>query len=264
MRVAIRNISFAYECEHPVICDVSLDVPTGQAVGLIGPNGSGKSTLLRLVSRSLIPDRGRIELGGKDIASLRIRDIARRLAMVEQKRTLGFDFTVQEVVAMGRMPHSGRWSRESRDDREAIERAMRWAEVEHLCDRSARTLSGGEGQRVFLAMALAQEPEVLLLDEPTTFLDLRHQLSFLAIVKERISAGLTVLLAIHDLTLAAQIADQIVMFLDGDVADVGSPEKVLTKENVNRVFGVEAAVGRHLETGMLYVLPALPGEQQIE
>ncbi|MCK5827404.1 ABC transporter ATP-binding protein [Candidatus Bipolaricaulota bacterium] len=261
MQVDIKNISFSYGVEPCVVRDVSLRVPTGQAVGLIGPNGSGKSTLLKLVSRSLRPDQGCIQLGGKDIAGFRTREIACCLAMVEQKQTIGFDFTVRDIVAMGRLPHRGRWSRESRTDREAIERAMQWAEVERLSGRSVRTLSGGEGQRVFLAMTLAQEPEVLLLDEPTTHLDLRHQLNFLSIVKERIVVGLTVMLAIHDLTLAAQTANQIVMLHDGSVAFEGPPKDVLTMENIRAVFGVEAIVGQHQKTGMLYVLPALPGEQ---
>ena len=257
MRVDIENVSFAYDVERRVLRDVSLSVHTGQAVGLIGPNGSGKSTLLRLVSRSLRPDQGSIQLNGKNIADFRPREIARCLAMVEQKRTIGFDFTVRDVVAMGRLPHRGRWRRESRTDQEAIERAMRWAEVEELSRRSVQTLSGGEGQRVFLALALAQEPDVLLLDEPTTFLDLRHQLSFLSIVKDRIAAGLTVMLAIHDLTLAAQIADQLAMLRNGSVACEGTPEEVLTMENIRTVFDVEAVVGQHSEPKMLYVLPAL-------
>lgn len=264
MRVDIKRVSFAYGVERRVLRDVNLTVHTGQAVGLIGPNGSGKSTLLRLVSRGLRPDQGSIQLNGMNIADFKTRDIARCLAMVEQKRTIGFDFTVRDIVSMGRLPHRGRWSRESWADREAIERAMRWAEVKELSARSVRTLSGGEEQRVFLALALAQEPEVLLLDEPTTFLDLRHQLSFLSIVKDRIAAGLTVVLAIHDLTLAAQTADQIVMLHDGSIACAGPPKDVLTMENIRTVFGVEAIVGQHQETGMLYVLPALPGEQKIK
>lgn len=261
MRVDVKAVSFAYDVEHCVLRDVSLSAHTSQAVALIGSNGSGKSTLLRLISKSLRPNQGSIQLGGEDVADLGTREISRCLAMVEQERAIGFDFTVREVVAMGRFPHRGRWARESKSDREAIERAMRWAEVERLSQRSVLALSGGEGQRVFLAMALAQEPQVLLLDEPTTFLDLRHQLSFLSIVKERIAEGLTVVLAIHDLTLAAQVADQIVMLHDGLVACKGLPEEVLTIENIRSAFGVEAIVGQHLETGMLYVLPALAGDQ---
>ena len=260
MRVDIKSVSYAYDAERPILGDVSLRVNTGQAVGLIGPNGSGKSTLLRLVSGSLRPDQGSIQLDGKNLASFRTRDIARCMAMVEQKRAIGSDFTVREVVSIGRLPHRGRWSRESRADREAIEQAMRWAEVEELSARSVRTLSGGEGQRIFLAMALAQEPEVLLLDEPTTFLDLRHQLSFLSIVKDRIAAGLTVVLAIHDLTLAAQTVDQLVMLRNGLVACAGPPEEVLTRENIRTVFDVDAVVGQHPETKRLYVLPALAGK----
>jgi iron complex transport system ATP-binding protein len=260
MRIDIRNVSFAYDAKSPVLRDVSLSVNTGQAIGLIGPNGSGKSTLLRLVSRGLRPDQGSIQLNGKNISDFKTRDIARCLAMVEQQRTIGFDFTVRDVVAMGRLPHRSRWSSESRTDREAIERAMCWAEVEDLSGRSVRTLSGGEGQRVFLALALAQEPEVLLLDEPTAFLDLRHQLSFLSIVKDRIAAGLTVMLAIHDLTLAAQIADLLAMLGNGLVACEGSPEEVLTMENIRTVFDVDAVVGQHSDPKMLYVLPALAGK----
>jgi len=257
MRIDFRDLSFSYEQGHPVVNAVSMGVPSGQAVGLIGPNGSGKSTLLRLASGNLTPDRGSIELDGDAVAALRPRELARRLAMVEQQRTLGFDFTVREVVAMGRIPYTGRWMRETSQDREAIERAMRWAEVEDLSARSVRALSGGEGQRVFLAMALAQEPSILLLDEPTTFLDLRHQLGFLSIVRERMANGLTVLLAIHDLTLAAQTVDRIVMLRDGVIRMDGSPHGVLTRKNIRDVFGVNAAIGRHAETGMLYVLPAV-------
>jgi len=163
---------------------------------------------------------------------------------------------------MGRIPHTHRWTRETRADREAIERAMRWGEVDSLSDRSIRALSGGEGQRVFLAMALAQEPSILLLDEPTTFLDLRHQLSFLSIVGGRIAEGMTVLLAIHDLSLASQTVDRIVMLREGAVRIDGSPDQVLTQENIRDTFGVRAAIGRHPETGMLYVLPAVGDRPQ--
>ena len=261
MRVDLRDVSFAYEADRLVVRDVGLHIDTGEAVGLIGPNGSGKSTLLRLVSGSLQPDGGSIEVGGDDLVSLRSREIARRLAMVEQQRTLGFDFTVREVVAMGRIPHTRRWTRETHADRDAVERAMHWAEIGNLSERSIRALSGGEGQRVFLAMALAQEPSILLLDEPTTFLDLRHQLGFLSIVRDRIREGLTVLLAIHDLTLAAQTVDRIVMLREGTLIHDGSPGEVLTQENVQHVFGVRAAIGRHRETDMLYVLPAVGDER---
>lgn len=262
MQIDVHSVTFAYDTEQPVLSNISLAVPSGRAVGLIGPNGSGKSTLLRLIAKSLRPKRGSIHLGGRDVAQMSTREIARCLAMVEQQRAIGFDFTVRDVVAMGRFPYRRRWSKEDKTDRNAIERAMRWAEVESLANRSARALSGGEGQRVFLAMALAQEPQILLLDEPTTFLDLRHQVNFLSIVKERVASGLTVLLSIHDLPLASQIAEDVVLLNDGGVACSGHPEQVLTRENLREIYRVDAAVGRHPGSGMLYVLPALETEDR--
>ena len=170
---------------------------------------------------------------------------------------MGFDFTVREVVAMGRIPHRGRFARESSNDRRAIDRAMQLADVRELCDRSIRAVSGGERQRVYLGMALAQEPDVLLLDEPTTHLDLRHQVQFMSIVRRRAQAGMTVLVAIHDLTLAAQATGRIALMSEGRIAVSGAADAVLTTSNVHRVFGVDAIVDRHPELGTVYVLPAL-------
>jgi len=172
---------------------------------------------------------------------------------------MGFDFTVREVVAMGRIPHRGRFSRESPDDRRTIERAMELADVRDLADRSIRAVSGGERQRVHLGMALAQEPDVLLLDEPTTHLDLRHQVQFMTIVREQADEGMTVLIAIHDLTLAAQAADRIALMNEGRFVALGAPTEVLTPSNVRHVFGVTAVVGEHPVLGTTYVLPTLVG-----
>jgi len=257
MGISVRNVSFAYEPIHEVVHDATLTINPGESVALIGPNGSGKSTLLRLIAGGLRPNRGSILVDDRDIATYGARAFARRLAMVEQQHAVSFDFSVREVVAMGRMPHRGRFARETADDRQAIHRAMALAEVDTLAKRSIRELSGGEGQRVFLAMALAQEAGILLLDEPTTFLDLRHQLAFLSIVKRRITEGTTVLLAIHDLTLAAQTADRIAMMHDGAVVHDGATTDVLTAENVRAVFDVTVAIGEDSTSGMPYVLPSL-------
>jgi iron complex transport system ATP-binding protein len=257
MRVTIDSVSFAYDPSTPALKSVDLAVVSRESVALIGPNGSGKSTLLKVVSGVLRPDRGTVRLDDSPIDSLSARQVARRLAMVEQERSIGFDFTVREVVAMGRIPHRGRFARESGDDRRAIDHAMELADVRRLADRSIRAVSGGERQRVYLGMALAQEPEVLLLDEPTTHLDLRHQVQFMTIVRERADEGMTVLIAIHDLTLAAQAADRIALLSEGRVFVTGSPREVLTPSNVRRVFDVEAVVGEHPELGTVYVLPTL-------
>ena len=257
MRVTIESVSFAYDPSTPALRGVDLTVASAESVALIGPNGSGKSTLLKVVSGVLRPSHGTVRLDDSPIDSLSARRIARRLAMVEQERPMGFDFTVREVVAMGRIPHRGRFARESSDDRQAIDRAMQLADVRELTDRSIRAISGGERQRVYLGMALAQEPDVLLLDEPTTHLDLRHQVQFMTIVRERAEAGMTVLIAIHDLTLAAQVTDRIALMSEGRIVVTGTPGEVLTPSNVRRVFNVEAVIGEHPELGTTYVLPAL-------
>ena len=257
MRITVANVSFTYDNTTPALKGVDLAVASRESVALIGPNGSGKSTLLKVVSGVLRPDDGTVRLDDSSIGSLSARQIARRLAMVEQERSIGFDFTVREVVAMGRIPHRGRFARESRDDRRAIDHAMELADVRNLADRSIRAVSSGERQRVYLGMALAQEPDVLLLDEPTTHLDLRHQVQFMTIVRERADEGMTVLIAIHDLTLAAQAADRIALMSEGKIVVTGTPSEVLTPSNVRRVFNVEAVVGKHPELGTTYVLPAL-------
>ncbi len=257
MRIEVRDVSFAYDDRTPALRGVRLDVQSAESVALIGPNGSGKSTLLRVISGVLRPGSGTVRLDASPVAALSARRRARCLAMVEQERPMGFDFTVREVVAMGRIPYRGRFARESSVDRKAVERAMDLADVRGLADRSIRAVSGGERQRVFLGMALAQEPDVLLLDEPTTHLDLRHQVGFMSIVRERASAGMTVLIAIHDLTLAAQATDRIALMSEGRIAVTGIAGDVLTASNVRRVFGVDAAVGEHPELGTTYVLPKL-------
>jgi iron complex transport system ATP-binding protein len=259
MRVQVEDISFAYDDGDTVLEDVSVTVDSARLLGLIGPNGSGKSTLLKLISGVLRPDRGRVRLGGDDVRSLSARAIGRRLAMVAQDRPIGFEFTVREVVAMGRTPYLGRFGREGRRDRRAIREAMRLADVADLGDRSIREISGGERQRVFLALAFAQEPQVLLLDEPTTHLDLGHQVRFLSIVRARAEAGATVLLAIHDLTLASRAVDRVVLIDRGRIQATGEPGAVLTAANVRETFDVEVHVGRDPATGASYIVPRFEG-----
>jgi len=257
MRLEIEHLSFAYGSATPALRHVDLSVPAASSVALIGPNGSGKSTLLKLASGALRPDTGTVCLDSKPIASMSARHLARRLAMVEQEWPMGFDFTVREVVAMGRIPHSGRFAHESTESRVAIDRAMDLADVRPLADRSIRAISGGERQRVYLAMALAQEPDVLLLDEPTTHLDLRHQVQFMSIVREQVLGGVTALVAIHDLTLAAQSCERIALLHEGRIAETGAPSAVLTELNLQRIFRIEAIVEQHPKLGTTYVLPRL-------
>jgi iron complex transport system ATP-binding protein len=189
------------------------------------------------------------------LPELSITELARYLAVVEQEREVGFDFTVREIVALGRLPHQGRFAKETRTDKQWIGRAMELANVAPFAERSIRELSGGEKQRVFLAMAIAQNPRVLLLDEPTTYLDINYQLQIMDIVRQQAAAGLTMLMAIHDLNLAAQYADRVAILHRGRLLAVGSPADVLTEANIKRAFQAEVIVGRNPLTNYLYIMP---------
>jgi iron complex transport system ATP-binding protein len=258
MDITVAGVSFAYEGSDFVLEEVDLTARHGELFALIGPNGSGKSTLLKVISGVLRPLEGAVRLGGTPLRALSTRQIAQRLAMVEQDRQIGFDFTVREIVAMGRIAHRGRFVRETDSDRRAIERAMALTDIERFADRTVHAVSGGERQRVFLATALAQEPKALLLDEPTTHLDLRHQVQFMSIVRTTAEEGTTILIAIHDLTLAAQATTRIALMRKGRIVVTGTPGEVLTQSYLQHVFGVDVVVGSHPEPRILYVLPTVP------
>ncbi len=256
MRIKVEKLTFAYDGK-PVLREVTLEVRPGEVLALVGPNGSGKSTLLRNIAGALRPHTGAVYLDFKRVPDFTPKELARRLAAVEQDRHVGFDFTVKELVELGRLPHLGRFQRLREADREAVARALRLAGIEGLAERPLSTLSGGERQRVFLAMALAQEPEVLLLDEPTAHLDVSYQLEFMELVRERAHAGLTVVMALHDLNLAARYADRIGLLREGRLRALGPPEEVLTPELLREVFGVTVRVHRD-PTGGLFIAPLAP------
>ncbi|MFD7402369.1 ABC transporter ATP-binding protein [Streptomyces sp. NPDC059866] len=228
--------------------DVRLAVDSGAFVGLIGPNGSGKSTLLRCVYRALRPAAGVVRLDGDDVHALDPRGVARRLAALPQESSAEFDFTVAEVVRMGRLPHRGRTAAE---DGAVCAEAMERTGVGHLAERGFLALSGGEKQRVLIARALAQRPRVLVLDEPTNHLDIAHQLDVLSLVR---ASGLTVLAALHDLNLAAAHCDLLYVVEGGRVVASGPPHDVLRPELLAEVFGVRAHPVRHPETGAVQLL----------
>ncbi|WP_327421273.1 ABC transporter ATP-binding protein [Streptomyces sp. NBC_01527] len=231
-----------------IVDDIHLTVESGAFVGLVGPNGSGKSTLLRCVYRALRPAEGVVRLDGDDIHAMDSRAAARVLAVLPQESSAEFDFTVTEVVAMGRLPHRGRTAV---SDREICAEAMNRTGVTHLADRGFLALSGGEKQRVLIARALAQRPKVLVLDEPTNHLDIAHQLDVLSLVR---GSGLTVLAALHDLNLAAAHCDLLYVVADGCVVASGPPRDVLQPALLADVFGVRAHPVRHPETGAVQLL----------
>ncbi|MDX2731700.1 MULTISPECIES: ABC transporter ATP-binding protein [unclassified Streptomyces] len=231
-----------------IVDDIHLTVESGAFVGLVGPNGSGKSTLLRCVYRALRPAEGVVRLDGDDIHAMDSRAVARVLAVLPQESSAEFDFTVTEVVAMGRLPHRGRTAV---SDREICAEAMSRTGVTHLADRGFLALSGGEKQRVLIARALAQRPKVFVLDEPTNHLDIAHQLDVLSLVR---GSGLTVLAALHDLNLAAAHCDLLYVVADGRVVASGPPRDVLQPALLADVFGVSAHPVRHPETGAVQLL----------
>ncbi|WP_432154063.1 ABC transporter ATP-binding protein [Streptomyces tricolor] len=228
--------------------DVRLAVDSGAFVGLVGPNGSGKSTLLRSVYRALRPAGGAVRLDGDDVHTMDPRAAARVLAALPQESSAEFDFTVAEVVAMGRLPHR---NRTAASDRDICARAMERTGVAHLADRGFLSLSGGEKQRVLIARALAQQPRVLVLDEPTNHLDIAHQLDVLRLVR---GSGLTVLAALHDLNLAAAHCDVLHVIDGGRIVASGPPHDVLRPDLLAEVFGVRAHRVRHPVTGAVQLL----------
>ena len=250
--VEARSLSFSVEAAT-LLDRVDVSAGQGQFVGLIGPNGAGKSTLLRAISNVLSYQEGSVSLHGADLKSLSASTVAEILALVPQIAPYTQGFTAFELVLMGRYPHLGRFQVEgSADDRIARD-AMRLTETDQFETRTIETLSGGERQRVFLARAVAQQPQVLLLDEPTSNLDILHQLKILTLVRQLVDDGLTAIAAIHDLNLAARFCDRLVLLSGGRVMADGTAEEVLTPEMIESTFGVESAIYREPVTGALAI-----------
>ena len=258
------DVSFAYG-DTPVLAGVSLAVPDGGFVGIIGPNGSGKTTLLRLLAGTRKPQRGLVTLNGRPLASISRAALARQMGVVPQETHLAFEYTVLEVVLMGRYPHLGAFAVEGPEDVAIARRALASTGTLSLEGRDFSTLSGGEKQRVIIAAALAQISSqdaraVLLLDEPTAALDLKYQLEIGELLGSlHRSHALTVVLSTHDLNFAAALCQALVMLKDGRVLASGPIADVLTPALVRELYDVEADVTRHPRTGHLTVVPQRPG-----
>ena len=251
---AVSAQDLAYQVEAQWLLDgVNLSVDKGEMVGLIGPNGAGKSTLLRAISGILRCQDGAVTLEGKDLATMTVKDVAAGLALVPQIAPYTHGFTSMELVLMGRYPHLGRFQVESNSDEQIARDAMAMTETDQFANRTLDTLSGGERQRVFVARALAQQPRILLLDEPTSNLDVLHQLMVLDLVRQLVDAGLTAVAAFHDLSIAARYCDRLVVMSGGEVIATGPAEDVLNPQLIETVFKVKAAVYRDPVTGSMTV-----------
>ena len=248
-----RDVHAAYYRDD-VVAGISLEVLSGDLIGIVGPNGSGKTSFLKAVSRALRPRAGVVLLGGEDLYALPARQVARSLAVVPQENPISFGFTALEIVLMGRNPHLGRLQGAGPADLELARQAMERANVWHLADRPVNELSGGERQRVIIAQALAQDTGLLLLDEPTQHLDINHQLSLLEMLSEMCSRGLAVVMVMHDLNLASQYCDRLIVIRRGREFTRGTPAEVITSAMLLEVFGVGSIVTRHAVTERPYVI----------
>ncbi len=238
----LRHVSFRYG-DRAVLDDVDLEIASGEMVGLLGPNGSGKTTLLKIADGLLRPGQGEVHLGDSRLRDIGRREIARRIGWVPQDLEGLFAYSVLEIVSMGRFAHLGPWESETDHDRRIVEESLIATDAQAFRDRYLNELSGGERQRVFLARALAQEPEILLLDEPTSFLDLKHRLEIYALLSKLArERRLSVVAASHDLQLIAQFCDRLVLLRQGRVAAVGAPREVLTPEILGEIFETRVEV----------------------
>jgi iron complex transport system ATP-binding protein len=252
--IAFEQVRFGYD-ERPVLDGLSFEVRRGQLLGIIGPNGAGKSTVVRLLLGLLQPRAGRVMVDGRSVASFPRREFARVVGAVTQEEALEFPFNALEVVLMGRIAHLGPLGFEREADLAAARLAMQQTGVEGLAHRPLHTLSGGERKRVLLARALAQDPAVLVLDEPADALDIHHQIAIFDLLKARRERGVTVVVVVHDLNLAAAYCDQLLLVRPGAPALSGAIEEILTYRLVKETFGVEVYVGVNEITGARFLLP---------
>jgi len=250
------DLSFAYDARQPVLAGVSLEVRAGALVGVLGPNGSGKTTLLRLLAGIRRPTSGTVTLDGRPLHAYSRRALAARMAVVPQETHLAFDYSVMEMVLMGRHPHLGVFEVEGPADLAVARDALAATSVAHLENRDFATLSGGEKQRVVIAAALAQATDVLLLDEPTSSLDLGAQLDIAQLLVDlNTTRGVTVVVSTHDLALASGICRELVLLRQGRVQAAGATAEVLTADQVRALYDVDADVHVHPVTGHLSVVP---------
>ncbi|MCS6995074.1 MAG: ABC transporter ATP-binding protein [Anaerolineales bacterium] len=249
-----EKLSLGYDTT-PIVHLLDLETPSGQITALIGPNGCGKSTLLRGLARLLKPKHGAVLLDGRAIHTLPTRQLARVLGLLPQLPTAPEGITVRQLIAQGRYPHQTWFQQWGQEDETALRNALALTSLTDLADRVVDTLSGGQRQRAWIAMSLAQETDILLLDEPTTYLDLAHQLEVLELLVQLNRKGKTIIMVLHDLNHAAHYADHLIVLSDGRVVAQGMAGQVITQEIIRKTFGVESLVMPHPVTGKPLCLP---------
>jgi iron complex transport system ATP-binding protein len=259
VKLDIDDLAFDYS-DHPVVSGIDLTVTDGEILGLVGPNGAGKSTLIKCINHVLAPDVGRVVVDGTDVGSLTRNDVAKIMGYVAQKDSGNYSATVFDTVLMGRKPYIN-W-RPSSKDLETVSVILEKLDLTDLSLRDVNNLSGGQQQKVMVGRALAQDPTLLLLDEPTSDLDIRHQLEVMDVIREEVDGGLAAVLAIHDLNLAARYCDTVAMLKDGGIYTTGRAEDVFTSENIEAVFRVTASTQLH--DGRRVIIPEEPSSDGTE
>src|SRR4030043_137359 len=262
--IEVDSIFFRYHQDW-VLQDVSFQLRKGEFVGVIGPNGSGKTPLLKILYRLLSPQQGEVFFDRLSLKKMSRGEIAKKIAVVAQETYPAFPFRAIEMVLMGRSPYLGHLMFENPKDLEIAKKAMEWTETLPIAERSIDELSGGERKRVFIARALAQEPEIILLDEPTANLDIHHQIDFLDLVLHlNREKGLTIVMASHDLNIASEYSDRLILLREGRIYKIGPPREVITRENIEEVYGCKVWVDENPISGMPRITLLKKGERSIE
>ncbi len=248
----IKNMSFSYGREK-ILKNLSAEIKDGEFFGIIGPNGSGKTTLLKVITKILKPSSGSIMLNGEDIKKIPASQYAKSVSFLPSDIEVSFSYTVEEFVAMGRFPYTGRYGNVSAEDRNKVRDVLEKFGIGSYDSRNIQELSDGEKQRVFLAQAIVQEPSVIILDEPTSHLDIGHSFKILDIIKGINRTGITVISVLHDLNLASEYCTQLLMLKNGEIFSQGSSEEVLTYANIEQVYQTKVLVYKNPRSGKPYV-----------
>ncbi|GAA0865582.1 ABC transporter ATP-binding protein [Paraclostridium tenue] len=239
LKLQVKNLKFSID-KKDILKDISFDIPKGSFVGIIGPNGSGKSTILKNIYRLYKPDSGKLILDNKDLSTMKDKECAKEIAVLAQESNSQFDFTVEQIVKMGRYPYKSVFEDYSKKDIDMVNNMLKRVGLDDYSDRSFSKLSGGEKQRTLIARALVQDTDFLILDEPTNHLDIGYQIQLMDLVK---SLNITTLSAIHDMNIASMYCDYLIVMKDGKIRKCGKVEEVITEDMLKEIFGVNAYVG---------------------
>jgi len=252
--IKIKNLSFSYDEE--VLNNININFEKGKFYTILGPNGSGKTTLLRLISKSLNVNKEEIFIEGKDLFTIKSKLLSKKMAMVPQSTEIEFDFSVEDIVLMGRTPHIPRFCSESEEDFSIAKAAMEMTNTLKLKDKKINQLSGGERQRVIVARAICQDTEIILLDEPISHLDIHHQIEIMNEIKQlNENKNITIIAVLHDLNIAAAYSDSMILMNKGHVHSFGTPENVLTEKAIEEVYGLEVYITKNPKTNKTFIMP---------